>query len=126
MSKRADLLALASVIETADPLQQAQLLCHAWDLLARSGWADADKGVRFMRCIEVEAFESAAIMLVPEEAFPTLEIMELRCWLRNTIKSDSAVRSVGGSGNTIAYALAAACLRARAQEELSDGQTGLC
>lgn len=55
---------LAAKIEAAEADQQAQLLWDAWDLLALSGWADADRSARFMRCIDAEAFESAATTLL--------------------------------------------------------------
>ncbi|WP_121120109.1 hypothetical protein [Croceibacterium ferulae] len=108
---------LVAEIEAADPVEQAELLCDAWDLLARPGWADADRSAQFMRCIDAEAFESAAIMLVPEGAFPTLDFVERRCWLRDGSGFDLAFGVAHGRGSTIALALVAACLRARNNQE---------
>lgn len=108
---------LIAQVEAAGLGQQAKLLCDAWDLLARPGWGDFERSTRFMRCIDAEAFESAALMLVPEGAFPTLDFVERRCWLRDGSGFDLAFEVAHGEGSTIALALVAACLRARINQE---------
>lgn len=113
MSKRDELIAMAIKVEAADPVQQPALLSAAWDLLAGPGWIDADRSARFMRYIEAEAFESAAIMLVPGDALSTLDFAERRCWLGGESGLGLALGTTHGKGSTVAYALTAACLRAR-------------
>lgn len=110
---------LIAQVESAEPNRQANLLCDAWDLLARSGWADADRSARFMRCIDAEAFESAATMLFDAETcFRSGHDGDDPSFFQcEAITPAPGCHHVQAEGWTEGLARAACALRARVQQE---------
>lgn len=59
------LLDLAARVEAAGEDEQRELLCDAYEALAKCRAVSFEIAARFMRCIDAEAYLDAAIMLVP-------------------------------------------------------------
>jgi len=105
--------------EAADPINLPSLLWKAWDRLAVPGWADADRSARFMRCIKVEAFESAATMLFDvnsrfRSSHSTDELSLFQC---EAVTAAPSCLHVHAKGWTEAFARTACAVRVRAQQE---------
>lgn len=113
---------LAARCESAAEAEQRELLDEAWDAVAPMFPRDllADRAARFGRMFDAEAYESAALMLVPEgwawmagcaageTFFATLS---------PTDESGIEADMIDTNAATPALALCAAALRARAQIE---------
>ena len=119
---REELLALASRCEQATVDQQATLLLEAFDL---TNWRSRRKGqlvennpqwLRFDKMVRVEAFESAAMSLVPEVWVLTLTVWESEAEARLEDDRIHPVRlpSIVFEAASAALAIASASLRARA------------
>jgi hypothetical protein len=63
---REELLVLAERVEQATADQQAELLADAWDALGPIANWTGDQARRFGMMMDAEAFESAAMSLVPD------------------------------------------------------------
>jgi hypothetical protein len=131
-----NLLTLATQIEQATEDQQREMLCDAYELLARRKAISFEIAAGFMRCIDAEAYESAAMMLVPENCLA----MVRHLWDGDHKAGHAVLNSYAASGedadgkmwtadftavaHTPALALAAACCRAVAQmgEGSGDGR----
>jgi hypothetical protein len=126
---KANLIALAARCEAADGSEQRELLISAWEAIhgptmvaispkhvrAADGWT------RFQRMLQVEAYESAAMTLVPEGVGK--ELLTVRVERSFSGRSDALLLdSLTGAeaysdAATPALALTAASLRALAKEE---------
>lgn len=118
-----ELLMLAEKVEAAEPWMQTGLLLDAWDLIAPlngAEWAKGEAGT-FCAMVECGAFESAALMLVPNGAFwrcghdgegadPSL--FDARVFEPMTMESKAV-----GTASTPALALTAAALGAKASQQ---------
>jgi hypothetical protein len=128
----ADLHSLAARAEAADPSEQREVLIAAWEHLFPA---------RYSRMIVAEAYESAAMMLVPEgwQVAALEQNWRTGLWRAQLIPVPSATliaafdrgETVGwntadapdsGTGGIVtpALALVAACLRARATQGEND------
>lgn len=121
-----NLLTLAAQIEQATEGQQREMLEAAWHEIHRGGygpegsWDTCRKCDQFKAMLAAKAYESAAMMLVPEglsyevRRSGTGDKGQATIWNPMCVPGDpSEVRVVGCSAP--ALALAAACCRAMAQ-----------
>ena len=100
---------LPSRIEAADESEQRELLLEAFDAIFPEG--EADRLFRFVRMLNAEAYESAAMMLVPGGCPP------IRLYI--TDKATAVfIGDIEACALTPALALAAASLRAQEGEGL--------
>ena len=126
-----DLEALAARAVQADPIMQGALLEEAWEALAEHSaefrrFAVSpsrrfdNKAAKFCAALEAMAFESAAMMLVPERAWVRLDQ-----WPSDFCAPVASVMPIvkeegnqiyTATGSTLALALTAAALRARLME----------
>lgn len=67
IKRAAALLELAEKVKAGAAQQQAGLLSDAWDALGPVANWTAEQARRFGNCIDAEAFESAALMLLPTD-----------------------------------------------------------
>ena len=108
------LVELAKRCEEAATEEQGDLLDLAYRVL--HPWPDKNYDFsafnRFQAMLKAGAYESAALMLVPEGLFPTFDFVAKRCWLRTEQGFDVAHGPAFGRGNTVSLALCAAALRA--------------
>lgn len=117
------LIELAAQAEKASADQQADLLKEAYQALRgvwpdAGDWHQAHEAKRFARMVNAEAFESAAMTLVPVGLFPLLDFSVAHCRLR--ARHGLELRDVAGAralAAVPALALLAAALRAIATEE---------
>jgi hypothetical protein len=126
-----DLHSLTAWAEAADPSEQREVLIAAWVAIngpdLAGGWATPDGGCgtnarwKFDRMIDAEAYESAAMMLLParhnrEHRVPVASRPEVYLWEPGTVPPFT------GRAATEALALVAACLKARATQGENDAQ----
>lgn len=69
-----DLLELAERVEKATAGQQRELIADAWDLLGQVVRPTGEDAGRFGLMLDAEAYESAALMLVPEGFYLKLSV----------------------------------------------------
>lgn len=124
MTNRADILeALADRVEKANAEQQASFLIEAFDLV---DWRSRNRGrviehnprwFRFDKMIRAEAYESAAMTLLPDNCQWTIEPDS--AWVRwmGSDVEEAQGHLTGRNGKCTALALCAACLRAQAMIE---------
>ena len=107
------LLELARRCERASANEQADVLIDAYEAISRTGRADYDWATRFMRFIDAEAYESAALTLIPDWAsgWSAYKSGTAVVWPPISSKQDG----FGAQAATPALALCAAALKARAQ-----------
>ena len=127
MTDRDALLALGERVEGASIDEQRALLIEAFiailgpaSILKKSGIrAWNPHWTRFNRMLGADAFESAAMMLVPEDMRDEIEITTLYCVARVTINmnhGDDGCPFYGSNDcNSISLAICAAALRATQQ-----------
>ena len=118
-----NLLTLATQIEQATEDQQQDMLIAAWGAMfpfiigeQASQSARWESGAKFSRMLAAKAYESAAIMLVPDGydwdiGTERNRDLDASAWLN---KGDNFSEEIFAA--TPALALAAACLRAKTQE----------
>jgi hypothetical protein len=124
-----DLHSLAARAEAADPSEQREVLIEALHVLHPMpdpnvrGSFDQWNGfqARYSRMIVAEAYESAAMMLLPprhnrEHRVPVASRPEVYLWEPGTVPPFT------GRAATEALALVAACLKARATQGENDAQ----
>lgn len=112
-----DMMALAVVIETGDPVGRRPTLLSAANAVYgpyRIGWPGRSF-YRFSDLLNAEAYTEAALMLLPDGWV----IGEMSWWPHAdsaTVHMDNMAELTACSGSTVlAYAIAAACVRAHAQ-----------
>jgi hypothetical protein len=118
MTKRADLLALASRVEAGTAEQQADLIQDAWDMMGPLVRWTPEQARKFGIMIDAEAYESAALMLVPDGA--VRRSGDSARGLMGTFFCDMILedgRDFHALANTEAGAITAASLRALAEKE---------
>lgn len=124
MTKAETLRALADRVEKATAEQQGDMLEAAWNAVGHIARPTPEKASSFARKIDAEAYESAALMLVPEGEghWPQVYYTGInpnnpnsqRC--RVEIWGNGQRRRARSNAATPALAFCAAALRAQAQE----------
>lgn len=112
-----NLTKLAERVEAADAGYQRVLLLQAW---AATAPTMGEAYTRFVRMLDAEAYESAAMQLVPEDMRDEIEITTLYRVARVTINMnhgpDGSPFYGSNECNSIPLAICAAALRAKAGE----------
>lgn len=75
-------------------------------------WCSLNSRVRNL--VQYKAFLEAAMTLVPEGAYPTIDFVTKRVWLRDQKGFDLAFSPAHGFAATVPLSICAAALRARA------------
>jgi hypothetical protein len=114
---KAEIIALAERCEGASAAQQDELIDDAWDVLGPIRHWTAEQAARIAEMLDAEAYESAAMILVPHGLLWTMDSWEGSRWSagiwcdRRWLVHTSEKRT----SKTPALALTSASLRAIAE-----------
>ena len=120
MTSKQDILALADRVEKAEASEQAEMIADAWDVLGPIRKWESAEAARFADMLDAEAYESAAMMLVPEGLHWTAQTDKDGAHV-SVGKADSDARGIFYTGcrqataKSLGLALTAAALHAIAE-----------